>query len=75
MLAYVSRESPSGASRLHAQIASTINLLAMWPDLGKASRRKGVRELVVPHTPYVVLYRRNSRKVFILRVMHGSRRR
>jgi toxin ParE1/3/4 len=75
MLAHVSPESPAGAARMHAQVLSMIDLLMAWPDLGKPSRKAGVRELVVPHTPYVLLYRHRGRKVFILRVLHGSRRR
>jgi len=37
--------------------------------------RDGFRELAVPHTKYVVIYRVEANRVLIHRVMHSSQRR
>jgi len=71
---YIVAESPSGAARIRKQILDSVGLLADWPDIGRKGRR-GFRELVIPHTPYIVIYRRSARSVTILRVRHGARRR
>lgn len=75
LLDHISSDSPQGAAHVHDQIFHTLSFLADWPDMGRQGRRPGLRELVVPRTPYLVLYRRTQRDVFILRVLHGSRKR
>jgi toxin ParE1/3/4 len=72
IVAYIARESPAGAVRTRDQILSMVELLEMWPDLGRTGRR-GLRELVVARTNYVVLYRRSVRQVTVVRVLHGKR--
>ncbi|MBY0562800.1 MAG: type II toxin-antitoxin system RelE/ParE family toxin [Hyphomonadaceae bacterium] len=51
------RVRASGSTRVRAQILHSVSFLADWPDLGRKARRD-YRELVVPHSPYVVIYRR-----------------
>lgn len=75
LVRYISQDSPKGAARVHEQILSMVGLLADWPDLGRQGRRRDLRELVVPRTPYIVLYRRTPAEVIVLRVVHGSQRR
>lgn len=74
IVAHISRDSPSGAARVRDQILVMVDLLEMWPDLGRAAKA-GLRELVVARAPYVVLYRRSETKVTIVRVVHAMRRR
>lgn len=74
ILAHITQESPSGAARIHAQILHSISFLTDWPEIGRPGRR-GYRELVIPHTPYVVLFRRTPEVVIVVRVLHASRRR
>lgn len=75
IVAHIAAESPAGAARVHDQILHMISFLVEWPDMARAGRKPGLRELVVPTTSYLVLYRRAPRKVTILRVLHGSQRR
>ncbi len=43
------------------------------PELGRAGRVKGTRELVVTQTKYILVYRITSKDVIqILRVLHSS---
>ncbi len=74
LVEYISRDSPRGAFRVHDQITKMAGLLAEWPDLGR-QWRKHSRELVVPRTPYIVIYRKTKRAVIIQRVLHGRQKR
>jgi len=75
LVTHISRDSPSGAFRVHDQIEHTVGFLTDWPDMGRKGRQLDLRELVVPRTPYLVLYRRTERDVIVLRVLHTSRNR
>jgi toxin ParE1/3/4 len=72
IVSYIAKESPAGAVRVRDQILHMVSFLEDWPDVVREGRR-GLRELVVPKTNYVVLYRRAARKVTIVRVIHGMR--
>jgi toxin ParE1/3/4 len=74
LVAYISQDSPAGATRVRDQILEMVSLLEMWPDLGR-KRDADLRELVVAKTPYVVIYRRTPSKVTIVRILHGMRKR
>ena len=74
ILEHVAAESPAGAARIHAQILHSISFLADWPDIGRPGKR-GYRELVVPHMPYIVIYKRDAREVRIVRVRHAAQKR
>jgi toxin ParE1/3/4 len=43
------------------------------PQLGKPGRLAGTRELVVPRTPYILIYRITPKGIDILRVLHTKR--
>ncbi|MBN8608926.1 MAG: type II toxin-antitoxin system RelE/ParE family toxin [Caulobacterales bacterium] len=72
--AYIARESPSGAARVQSQILHSVELLETWPRIGRKGRR-GYRELVVPHTNYVVIFRLTRANIEIVRMLHTSQRR
>lgn len=46
--------------------------LSTFPDRGRPTGIEGVRELVVPGTPYLLVYRVNKDKVEVLCVLHGA---
>jgi toxin ParE1/3/4 len=74
ILAKISQDSPKGAARMRARILHSISFLRDWPDIGRPGRR-GFRELVVPRTPYVVIFKRDADLIRIFRVVHAARRR
>jgi len=74
IVAHLHEQSPAGAARIYEQILHSVSFLADWPMMGRAARR-GNRELVIPHTPYVVIFKVEKNVVRIRRVLHGSRRR
>jgi toxin ParE1/3/4 len=56
------------------KIEESVTLLADHPELGRAGRVPGTRELVIPSTPYLIPYRVRGQRIDILRVFHGRRR-
>jgi toxin ParE1/3/4 len=44
------------------------------PEIGRAGRVPGMRELVVSGTPYIAPYRVRDDAVEIIAVLHGARR-
>jgi len=70
----ISRDDASAAIRLRDQVLHSVSFLADWPEMGRRGKRN-LRELVIAHTAYLVLYRVTPGKVTIVRVLHGMRRR
>lgn len=70
---FIAQDSPSVAYRLvNDLIDRTESLLSENPMIGRRGRVAGTRELVMPKTPYIVVYRASSR-VEIIAVVHGAR--
>jgi len=55
-LEYIRERNPPAADRLADKIATTVARLADHPRRGRPGRVAGTRELVVPSTPYIVVY-------------------
>jgi toxin ParE1/3/4 len=68
--------NPRAAARLRDSIKHRFSLLATMPRMGRAGRVAGTRELVLPRTPYVVIYelRGPDEHIYILRLLHGTQR-
>jgi toxin ParE1/3/4 len=68
---YIAEDNPDAARRAVERVRSAVIRLAEYPNMGRIGRVPETRELVVPGTPWVVVYRiRNS--VEIIRVLHSS---
>jgi len=73
--AYIEQDDPASARRVALHIIHNIEiLLPANPEIGRAGRVPGTRELVIPRTPFIVPYRLQGRTIQILRVFHGARR-
>src|SRR3990167_3509036 len=72
--AYIAEENPDAAQRVIASIRSETGILANQPTIGRAGRIADTRELVISQYPYIVAYREQSNEVYILAVVHTSRR-
>lgn len=70
---YIAQDSPAAAVRLGDDIESRVATLGSYPQSGRIGRMPGTRELVVAHSPYVVIYTAGE-DVRILRVLHAARR-
>jgi len=70
---YIEQERPAAAQRVVAHLVSSVEHVAEFPQLGRRGRRPGTRNLIIP--PYVISYRVRSRRLEILSIWHGRRRR
>jgi len=70
---YIEIDSPGAAARQIDRIEAAVNLLRAFPMMGRAGRRSGTRELPVPGTPYLLVYRVKRESVQMLAVLHGAR--
>lgn len=59
---------------LMAFLFKSIESLELWPNLGKAGRLPGTRELVLSKYPFLVVYRYQEETIEILRVFHVSQK-
>jgi toxin ParE1/3/4 len=71
---YISQDSPDAAARTVATIVKAVETLERFPTLGRPGRISDTRELVVPGTPYIVLYRVRGDAVQLIRIFHASRK-
>ena len=72
--AYIASDNPPAADRQVARVLAAVGGLLRFPELGRASRHPASRELVVPHSAYLVAYRVRADTIEILRVLHGRQR-
>lgn len=66
---YISQDNPDAAEKLANNIEVKAEKLLKYPNLFRAGRKRGTRELVV-HENYLVIYRVQGDTVEILRVEH-----
>jgi len=72
---YLSERGNSGVARRAAiSIVDTVGSLAQFPERGRVGRKTGTRELILPNSPYVAIYRVENGAVEVLRVLHGAQR-
>ncbi|HEU5231694.1 MAG TPA: type II toxin-antitoxin system RelE/ParE family toxin [Terriglobales bacterium] len=72
---YVALDKPQAAARLATRLVAITELLPANPHLGRPGAHSGVRELVVPDTPYILIYRLQKRRIVISTIVHGAQRR
>jgi toxin ParE1/3/4 len=73
---YIAADNPEAAQMVASRLRKLIQGLAAMPNMGKAGRVLGTRELVTPKigkTPYVVIYRVRGDRLEILRILPGMR--
>jgi toxin ParE1/3/4 len=71
---YITRSNAVAADSQIGLIVAAAENLAEFSEIGRAGRRRGTRELVVPGTSYIAVYRIRLSSVRVLAVMHGARR-
>lgn len=72
-LDHVAADNPAAADTLADEIAHHVAMLADHPEMGRAGRVKGTRELPLARTPFIAVYRvrPHLERVEILRLLHG----
>jgi toxin ParE1/3/4 len=68
------RGKPLAAADADDEIERQVDMLRQQPKMGRPGRRKGTRELVISHTPFVVVYRiRGTTRIEGLTLLHSSK--
>ncbi|UFP93590.1 type II toxin-antitoxin system RelE/ParE family toxin [Gloeobacter morelensis] len=70
---YLQSYNPTSARRVIERIEEATHRLAVMPYLGKTGHVAGTRELVVPRTPYRLVYRILDEHLEIVSMLHGAR--
>ncbi len=71
---YIARENAKAANGVASRILEAVDQLATYPNLGRFGHKPGIRELVVPRTPYIIPYRIRGERVELIAVFHGRQR-
>jgi toxin ParE1/3/4 len=71
---YIAQSNPAAADDPVRRILGAADNLGVFPELGRAGRLAGSRELVIPRTPLIVVYAAGDRTVDVLAVIHSARR-
>ena len=71
---YLVERSPVGAERVRLHLVETIEHLANYPLLGRATDEPDIRVIALTRYPYLVFYAVVGGEVVILHVRHGARR-
>jgi plasmid stabilization system protein ParE len=71
---YIADRNPNAARDVGVRIRETIELLSIYPNIGREGTLAGTRELVVPRLPYVVVHRLDTTEatVTVLGIYHGA---
>ncbi len=71
---YIAADSPRAALAQLDQIERQTDMLLLHPELGRLGRVTATRELVISHTPFIVIYRVRPRakRIELLNLVHSS---
>lgn len=70
---WIGDRNPAAAQRVAAAIERSADHLGEFPQLGHDGDLPATRELVVPGTPYFIVYRHGATAIEIVAVIHGAR--
>lgn len=73
-LAGIDQDNASAAITQGDRIAEQIEILIQNPQMGRAGRKKGTRELAISRTSFVVVYRVKGDTIQIIRLLHSSQK-
>lgn len=71
-ITYVQADNPSAALRMKMAVELGVANLEYFPRMGRLVQHAEIRELIVPSTPYLVVYQVGASEVTILRLFHAS---
>jgi toxin ParE1/3/4 len=71
---YIAEHDPKAAGKVALAILDGVERLTEFPASGRPGRLPNTRELVIPGSRYLVVYRVKDETLEILRVLHSARR-
>ncbi len=69
---YLFEKTPENAARLIRELYDAPSALKSFPNRGRAGKKEGTRELVMPSLPYIIVYQVRGDTVHIVRILHSS---
>ena len=72
--ATIEQHNPRAAAKVASAILRRVESLAEFPGQGKPGRLPHTRELVIPDTPFLVVYTAVEQTVQIVTVLHTARK-
>jgi len=76
LIEYISLRNPTAAIEQDRLVHRAVERLEAHPKLGKQGRLRSTREMVIPHTSFIALYRvlAEEEEIHILRILHSSQK-
>ncbi len=71
---FIADDSKAAADSVVERILLSVDLLKTQPEMGRSGRVAGTRELVIPRTPYFIVYRVKRGGLELIALLHGSQR-
>lgn len=71
---YICCDNFSASQEVVKHILNCIEILKENPSIGRAGRVISTRELVISKYPYIVPYQVRDNSIYILRILHASRK-
>jgi toxin ParE1/3/4 len=68
---YIAQDNPQAARSVAQHILEAAELLLKHPEMGRAGRVRGTRELVIAQTLHLIVYRVRGKRVHVVRILHG----
>ncbi|MBI1986597.1 MAG: type II toxin-antitoxin system RelE/ParE family toxin [Rhodospirillales bacterium] len=72
--AYIRQHNPRAAAGMARTILARVENLADFPAQGRPGRVPHTRELVIPDTPFLVVYTVAGTTIQIIAVLHAARK-
>ena len=71
---YIEKDSEQNTALVAKRILKAVDLLENHPEMGRAGRLVGTRELVVPETSYIIPYRIRRDRLELIAVFRGRQK-
>lgn len=69
---HIAQDNPRTAYELADLAYAATEMLSRFPLLGRIGRVQGTRELVIPDTPFIIVYVVKPKSIQIIRMLHGK---
>jgi toxin ParE1/3/4 len=73
---YLAHRNPQAATEVGDRLMRAVRMLTRFPESGRIGRLRHTRELVVPQTPFIVVYRLSppGDEIHILSLLHAAQK-
>ncbi len=70
--AFIANDNPRAAEQVRNRIQNAADDLVLFPNRGRYGIVENTRELLVPHTSYIIVYRVIGDVVWLLDIFHSA---